>query len=86
MAEDSGGERLPPGRRATSRAAGPPPEAPPSSATTNPEMPVPDELPPGGRLSDAHVPDAPLPDPLIPDALPVLPRLRLSARRRPAAA
>jgi anti-sigma regulatory factor (Ser/Thr protein kinase) len=49
-------------------------------------MPVPDELPPGGRLSDAHVPDAPLPDPLIPDALPVLPRLRLSARRRPAAA
>ena len=86
MPQDSGGEPLPPDPRAASRVAGPLPEAQPSSATTNPEIPVPDGLPPGGRLPDAYVPDAPLPDPLIPDALPVLPRLRLSARRRPAAA
>jgi anti-sigma regulatory factor (Ser/Thr protein kinase) len=49
-------------------------------------MPVPAHLPPGAQLADAHLPDGPRPDPLIPDALPVLPRLRLSARRRPAAA
>jgi anti-sigma regulatory factor (Ser/Thr protein kinase) len=51
-------------------------------------MPVPadafpaDAFPPG-QVPRTHVPDAPLPDPLFPDALPVLPRLRLSARRRP---
>ena len=86
MPEDSGGEPLPPGWRAASRVAGPLPQGQPSSASTSPEMPVPADLPPGARWSDAHLPDGPRPDPLIPDALPVLPRLRLSARRRPGAA
>jgi anti-sigma regulatory factor (Ser/Thr protein kinase) len=49
-------------------------------------MPVPADLPPGAQWSGTHLPDGPRPDPLIPDALPVLPRLWLSARRRPAAA
>ena len=83
MPEDSGGEPWPPVWRAASRVAGPLPEDQPSSAATNPEMPVPADLPPGAQLSDAHLPDGPHPDPLIPEALPVLPRLRLSARRRP---
>jgi len=84
MPQDSGGEPPPPGRRAAGRAAGPRPEPEPSSAATSPEIPVPDELFPG-QPPETHVPDAPLPDPLFPGALPVLPRLRLSACRRPAA-
>ncbi len=85
MSQDSGGEPLPPGRRAASRAPGPLRQAQPPSAATNPGRPVPEEFPPGGHWPDAHVPDAAIPDPLIPDALPVLPRLRLSARRDAAA-
>jgi anti-sigma regulatory factor (Ser/Thr protein kinase) len=51
-------------------------------------MPVPaDTFPPdvfpACQVPRTHVPDAPLSDPLFPDALPVLPRLRLSAGRRP---
>ncbi|MGO9220745.1 MAG: ATP-binding protein [Streptosporangiaceae bacterium] len=85
MSQDSGGEPLPPGRRAASRAPGPLRQAQPPSAATNPGRPVPEEFPPGGHWPDAHVPDAAIPDPLIPDALPVLPRLRLSVRRDAAA-
>jgi anti-sigma regulatory factor (Ser/Thr protein kinase) len=85
MPQDSGGEPPPPGRRAAGRAAGPRPEPERSSATTSPEIPVPGDLFPAGQPSETHVPDAPLPDPLFPGALPVLPRLRLSACRRPAA-
>jgi anti-sigma regulatory factor (Ser/Thr protein kinase) len=40
---------------------------------------------PASQPPETHVPDAPLPDPLFPGALPVLPRLRLSACRRQAA-
>jgi anti-sigma regulatory factor (Ser/Thr protein kinase) len=85
MSQDSGGEPPPLGRRAAGRAAGPRPEPEPSSATTSPETPVPGDLFPAGQPPGTHVPDAPLPDPLFPGALPVLPRLRLSACRRPAA-
>ena len=85
MPQDPGGEPPPPRRRAAGRATGPRPEPEPSSAATSPEMPVPGDLFPAGRLPETPVPDAPVPDPLFPDALPVLPRLRLSACRRPAA-
>ncbi len=85
MPQDPGGEPPPPRRRVAGRATGPRPEPEPSSAATSPEMPVPGDLFPAGRLPETPVPDAPLPDPLFPDALPVLPRLRLSACRRPAA-
>jgi len=90
MPQDSGGEPFPPGRRAASRVPGPLRQAQPPSAASNPERPVPEEFPPEefppeGHWPDAHVPDAAIPDPLIPDALPVLPRLRLSARRHAAA-
>jgi anti-sigma regulatory factor (Ser/Thr protein kinase) len=85
MSQDSGGEPPPPGRRAAGRAAGPRPEPERSSAATSPEIPVPGDLFPAGQPSETHVPDAPVPDPLFPGALPVLPRLRLSACRRPAA-
>ncbi len=87
MSQDSGGEPLPPGRRTAGRVARPRGE-PELSATTSPEIPVPAEaFPPGefpaGQGPRTHVPDAPVSDPLFPEALPVLPRLRLSARRRP---
>ncbi|MGH3119738.1 MAG: hypothetical protein ACRDND_01720, partial [Streptosporangiaceae bacterium] len=85
MAQDSGGEPLPPGRRAAGRVAGPRPEPEPSSATTSPEMEVPAGVFPAVQVPGTHVPDAPSPDPLFPGTLPVLPRLRLAARRRPAA-
>ena len=85
MAQDAGGERLPPGRPAAGRVAGPRPEPGPSAATS-PEMPVPADVDPAGQVPGTHVPDAPSPDPLFPGTLPVLPRLRLAARRRPAAA
>jgi anti-sigma regulatory factor (Ser/Thr protein kinase) len=85
MPQDSGGEPPPPGRRAAGRAASPRPEPERSSASTSPEIPVPGDLFPAGQPPETHVPDAPLPDPLFPGALPVLPRLRLSACRRPAA-
>jgi anti-sigma regulatory factor (Ser/Thr protein kinase) len=49
-------------------------------------MPVPADVFPAGQVPGTHVPDAPSPDPLFPGTLPVLPRLRLAARRRPAAA
>ncbi len=49
-------------------------------------MPVPADVDPAGQVPGTHVPDAPSPDPLFPATLPVLPRLRLAARRRPAAA
>jgi anti-sigma regulatory factor (Ser/Thr protein kinase) len=88
MSQDSGGEPLPPDRRTAGPEARPRGEPELSSATTSPEMPVPaDAFPPdvfpAGQVPRTHVPDAPLSDPLFPDALPVLPRLRLSARRRP---
>ena len=85
MPQDSGGEPPPPGRRAAGRAAGPRPEPERSSAATSPEIPVPGDLFPAGQPPETHVPDAPVPDPLFPGVLPVLPRLRLSACRRPAA-
>ena len=84
MPQDSGGEPPPPGRRAAGHAAGPRPEPERSSAATSPEIPVPGDLFPAGQPPETHVPDAPVPDPLFPGALPVLPRLRLSACRRPA--
>jgi anti-sigma regulatory factor (Ser/Thr protein kinase) len=85
MPQDSGGEPPPPGRRAAGRAAGPRPEPERSSAATSPEIPVPGDLFPAGQPPGTPVPDAPVPDPLFPGTLPVLPRLRLSACRRPAA-
>lgn len=69
MPEDSGAEPMPPGRAAASRVAGAPPE---------PRVFRPAPFP------DARFPDAPLLGPLFPAALPLLPRLRLSACRRPA--
>ena len=85
MPQDSGGEPPPPGLRAAGGAAGPRPEPERSSASTSPEIPVPGDLFPASQPPETHVPDAPLPDPLFPGALPVLPRLRLSAcRRQPA--
>ena len=88
MPQDFGGEP-PPGRRSAGRAGPRPeperPEPERSSAATSPEIPVPGDLFPAGQPPETRVPDAPMPDPLFPGALPVLPRLRLSACRRPAA-
>jgi anti-sigma regulatory factor (Ser/Thr protein kinase) len=46
---------------------------------------LPPALFPDAQVQDARIPDARIPDALFPAALPLLPRLRLSACRRPAA-
>lgn len=80
MPEDSGREPLPPGRAAVWGQAGPSARAGPLPSARLPEDP-PAEAPwAGARFRDSVSPDA-----LFPVALPVLPRLRLSACRRPAA-
>ena len=74
MPEDSGGEPLPPDPAARS------PEA-----TSSPEAPFPEAPFPEAQSPEAQSPEARFPDSLFPRALPVLPRLRVSACRLPAA-
>ena len=73
MPEDSGGEPLPPDPAARSPEAGSPEAG--SSEAPSPEA----------RSPEAPSPGSLIPESLFPRALPVLPRLRVSACRQPAA-
>ena len=88
MPEDSGGEPLPPDPAARSPAARSPEAGSPgarSPEARSSEAASPGDLSRGIPSPDALSPDASSPEALFPRAVPVLPRLRVSACRRPAA-